>query len=432
MNLLCRHAVVACAAQLSARAVSNHRLPVRITLKGRSYGTSLARAFSQLDSYNTFERQCAVKDGLTPLEAALRWAALLLAVACLQLGNPGAADALDLASASEDKLLGVVRLLETRTDSALTAIRGAASALMSPASAADTAAQRAAAEALVNEVYDVVYRNYEDARGAGFEASKWSSVRDQALAKPLPYLAAAHSAVREMLSYLRDPYSRFLSPQEFGAMMKYDVSGVGVNLGTLEDLRAKTDLVPARPAVSSAPESSASGGVWVVGIIRNSPAEVAGMRQGDEIVAVDDAALTGQSPFQVASLLQAQADDNSPDQAGSLGADSRSKEILLRVRRLDGTEGTVRVVRPDTPKSPSPVASRLEGDVGVIKLSSFTAKAQRDVAAAVQSLQAAGAQRLVLDLRGNRGGLVSEGIEVARLFLDGKREEGCILIISQL
>lgn len=43
---------------------------------------------------------------------------------------------------------------------------------------------------------------------------------------------------------------------------------------------------------------------------------------------------------------------------------------------------------------------------------------QRDTLAAVQRLQAAGASRLVLDLRDNRGGLVSEGIEVARLFLD--------------
>lgn len=43
---------------------------------------------------------------------------------------------------------------------------------------------------------------------------------------------------------------------------------------------------------------------------------------------------------------------------------------------------------------------------------------QRDTLTALQRLQAAGASRLVLDLRDNRGGLVSEGIEVARLFLD--------------
>lgn len=58
--------------------------------------------------------------------------------------------------------------------------------------------------------------------------------------------------------------------------------------------------------------------------------------------------------------------------------------------------------------------------VGYIKLSSFNARAQRDLAAAVKRLEAQGAARFVLDLRDNRGGLVSEGIEVARLFLDGE------------
>lgn len=43
-----------------------------------------------------------------------------------------------------------------------------------------------------------------------------------------------------MLSELRDPYSRFVSPRDFQSMLKYDVSGVGLNLGTAEDLEAKT------------------------------------------------------------------------------------------------------------------------------------------------------------------------------------------------
>lgn len=57
--------------------------------------------------------------------------------------------------------------------------------------------------------------------------------------------------------------------------------------------------------------------------------------------------------------------------------------------------------------------------MGYIKLSSFNARAQRDVAAAVRKLEGEGATRIVLDLRDNRGGLVSEGIEVAKLFLQG-------------
>lgn len=39
---------------------------------------------------------------------------------------------------------------------------------------------------------------------------------------------------------LRDPYSRFISPDEFATMLKYDVSGVGLNLGTAEEFVNKT------------------------------------------------------------------------------------------------------------------------------------------------------------------------------------------------
>lgn len=57
--------------------------------------------------------------------------------------------------------------------------------------------------------------------------------------------------------------------------------------------------------------------------------------------------------------------------------------------------------------------------VGHIQLSAFNARALADVAAAVRQMEAAGASELVIDLRDNRGGLVQEGIEIAKLFLDG-------------
>lgn len=59
-------------------------------------------------------------------------------------------------------------------------------------------------------------------------------------ALPRPALPLPRRALREMLSELRDPYSRFVSPADFTAMLKYDVSGVGLNLGTAGDLEAKT------------------------------------------------------------------------------------------------------------------------------------------------------------------------------------------------
>ena len=55
-----------------------------------------------------------------------------------------------------------------------------------------------------------------------------------------------------------------------------------------------------------------------------------------------------------------------------------------------------------------------------MRLTAFNARALTDVAAAVKSLEDQGAAELVLDLRDNRGGLVQEGIEIAKIFLEGR------------
>ena len=55
-----------------------------------------------------------------------------------------------------------------------------------------------------------------------------------------------------------------------------------------------------------------------------------------------------------------------------------------------------------------------------MRLTAFNARALTDVAAAVKSMEDQGAGELVLDLRDNRGGLVQEGIEIAKLFLEGE------------
>lgn len=209
-------------------------------------------------------------------------------------------------------------------------------------------------------------------------------------------------------------------------MLKYDVSGVGLNLGTLEELRAKTGLGPPLSVGSSGSSTTISnGGVWVVGLVRGAAADAAGLRQGDELLEADGAALAAQSPFEVASLLQGQEAPESFGTLGMGGEGGSQPAVQLTVRHLDGSTEAVTLQRPPRPAAPSPVTSRLEksssaGSVGYMRLRSFDARAQRDVAAAVRRLRDQGAQRFTLDLRGNRGGLVTEGIEVARLFLEGE------------
>lgn len=68
-------------------------------------------------------------------------------------------------------------------------------------------------------------------------------LKDQALQQPLRDSPAAYRAIREMLAKgTSDPYTRFITPEEFESMRKYDVTGVGLHLGTAEEFVKKTGL----------------------------------------------------------------------------------------------------------------------------------------------------------------------------------------------
>lgn len=230
--------------------------------------------------------------------------------------------------------------------------------------------------------------------------------------------------------------------------------------------------------------------MWVVGLSKGSAADVAGVRQGDEVVAVDGARLDSGgalaaalspsssassssssssassspqiSPFQASALI---AGDLLPDgrSADDVPASQWQSSVRLTLRDDNGNERTLELPRRARQALASPVTYRLEErrrsggganllasllpasssaapeekagqkrpattiKVGVVAVSSFNARAQRDVAAAAAALRSQGAEALELDLRGNRGGLVSEGLEVARLFVGG----GAPLVVTQ-
>jgi len=170
-------------------------------------------------------------------------------------------------------------------------------------------------------------------------------------------------------------------------------------------------------------------GIFVVGLSRGSPADDAGLEQGDQITAVDGAPVGPRSPFQVAAAL-AGPDGAAGDGAPGGGGDAPPPDAVVSVRKADGRTLQATLSRPRR-DLPSPVsyrlASRRGARVATIRLSSFNARAQRDVAAAIAVAAAGGAEELELDLRGNRGGLVSEGLEMARLFLGG----GAPIVLAQ-
>ena len=162
---------------------------------------------------------------------------------------------------------------------------------------------------------------------------------------------------------------------------------------------------------------------------------LAASAQGDELIEVGGQSLAASTtPFQAATLLQRTAAGEAGDGAAAAAPPASKRDaaagprsVPVIVRTPGEQPRTLLLEVTDSVKpTPSPVqasASRGPGGgiVGTIRLASFNARAQKDVAAAVKSFQdQGGLERVVLDLRDNRGGLVSEGLEVARLFMEGR------------
>jgi C-terminal peptidase prc len=367
----------------------------------------------------------AVQQGTQPLppandiplpdQAAKLFFAAFLAL-CLQLGfdKPSAQ-----ASAAEDKLLMFSRGVDQQLDSLFNLfLIGDSSSSSTPTSQEDKIQQK---RNLIAEIAEVVENNFADVRNGGFEIAKWQQLVSKAQEKQLPSTSLLYNTIRGLLLELKDPYSRFLTPNEFSGMLKYDITGVGINLGTPEEFVAKSGLLLPNNPGKEKEEDEGEGGIYVVGLVSGLAADKAGLQQGDEVLEVGGRPVKQLSPFQVASFFQ---DTPANTDETDSSSNSNSSIVTIKVKKYSNRQIELLTLVKPIITLLSPVKSNLVAatssspPVGVVKLTNFNAKAQRDVAAAIQKLTQQGAQRLVLDLRGNRGGLVSEGIEVARLFLD--------------
>lgn len=107
-----------------------------------------------------------------------------------------------------------------------------------------------------------------DARGSGLDRDKWKAdcLAEVATRPPRTQLEA-HLLIKGFLAKgPSDPYTRFIAPDEFKQLTKFDVSGVGVNIVSGEEYVAKMS----RPLPRG--KQAADGGAWVVGLIKVRPA----------------------------------------------------------------------------------------------------------------------------------------------------------------
>ena len=108
----------------------------------------------------------------------------------------------------------------------------------------------------------------------------------------------------------------------------------------------------------------------------------------------------------------------SPDELSSLLKGSPGTSVEITIER-DGVQKTLTLTREDIQMPSVPYYGMLNAETGYITLSSFTNKASKEISEALQQLKAENdVKSLVLDLRSNPGGLLSEAINVSNIFLD--------------
>jgi carboxyl-terminal processing protease len=187
-------------------------------------------------------------------------------------------------------------------------------------------------------------------------------------------------AIRGLLEAL-DPYSTYFTPEEYKEYLAHPEPGpgrVGIYL------------------------SKKMGFATIISVLPDSPAEKAGVKPGDLLDRID-----GQ-PTRELSAVQLER-----ELAGQPG----SKLTISVVREARGEPQTISMIR-ELPQYPPVVSKMMEDNAAYLRVATFNQGTHQQVADKLKELAAAGATKVVLDLRDCAGGEVQEAVDTASLFLD--------------
>jgi len=191
-----------------------------------------------------------------------------------------------------------------------------------------------------------------------------------------------HGALRGLLESL-DPYSTFLTADEYSRYKKHKTNGNG-DIG-LELSKEKV-----------------LGYVYVIHPIEGGPGEKAGVKAGDVIESIEEFSTRDISLVQVGYLL-----------TGNIGS-----PVKLKILRRGRTEPLEMTVHRDQIKIPPVKTNLIDSKIGYLKIYRFTPGTSEEVRTKLQHLTKSGAGKIILDLRHCAGDEFEEGVKVANLFLD--------------
>ncbi len=185
------------------------------------------------------------------------------------------------------------------------------------------------------------------------------------------------TAIKAMLDDL-DPYTKYWNEQDVEASKirnAGEYTGIGASVKTIKDK------------------------IIIIEPYKDYPADKAGLKAGDEIIQIGDIVVA-----------------DFKEDAGELLKGASGTKVDIKYKRQGETKTTV-LTREEIEVDAVPFYTLLDNNTGYIVLSKFNNKASSETIDALKDLKAKGAEKIILDLRGNPGGLLSEAINVTNIFV---------------
>ncbi len=215
-------------------------------------------------------------------------------------------------------------------------------------------------------------------------------VRNAFIEKDIDNNKLQYEAIKGLIKGLNDPYSRFLDPKAFKTFnedIKGTFYGVGMRLEQKEDK------------------------ILVVAPLEGTPAYKAGIKPGDQIIAVDDQSVEGKTIDEVVSMIR-----------GELG-----KKVKIKIyRETEKKTYEFELVRV---KIEVPIVEDkiLKDNIGYIRFYEFTQNSPEKLMASIEKMKKNNVPGLILDLRNNPGGDLRSVIEISSFFISNKAQVQTII-----
>ncbi len=236
--------------------------------------------------------------------------------------------------------------------------------------------------ALYDMVWKIVNTRYLDQTNNGQNWDRWRHKYDDKIKTP----EDAYVAIDTMIASLNDRYTRFVNPKEFEeekSMIKGSLFGIGIQIG-LRD-----------------------GKILIIAPLEDTPGEKAGLLAEDEILTIDGISTK----------------DMTIDKAADKIRGEKGTTVELLIKRKGSPNKTYKIVRDEIKiksiSSKAPENFKIDDKIGYIRLSSFMG---RSVGNEFKDLmnEYKDKQGIIIDLRANTGGLLSNAIQISDLFLDNE------------